>query len=742
MSGSVYIINADPNEIGALSALLDETGLEVGIARSGEDGVAGVLQSQPDVAIVAAELPDMDGLAVCEALQTDATSRHVPVILLGSTPDLASKVAAFERGAIDFVARPYEFEEIVARAKRQVTVSRIRAALQKSEAEFQSVTQSAIDAIISADAKGLIRSWNPAATRLFGHREEEVLGQNLDLIIPDRFRGPHHEGIGRVSAGGESRVIGSTVEVAAIHRDGQEVPVELSLATWTLDGDRYYTGILRDISERKEAEQKFRSVTESAIDAIVSADYAGLIVAWNSAARHLFGWTEEETVGELLEMIIPERFRDLHRNGIDRMSATGESRVIGQTVELAALHKEGREFPIELSLSTWMVEKDRFYTGIIRDISERKEAEEQLKRYADELERKHAELQEKHDELERSREALTASFKQAQRLFSTVTDGLPGAVLNQKYRLERKIAAGGFGVVYEATQIALERRVAVKLLRPPTGLDEEAMFERFRREGITTSRVNHLNAVAVLDVDVSEGGFPYIVMEYLEGQTVGERLHSGGMDTLGEAVGVAADVCAVLAASHRAGVIHRDIKPSNIFLQRVGESENTIMVKVVDFGVAKLMDEPGRYRVTQTGELLGTPSYMAPERLTGSLKEGPESDIFSVGVVLYEMLTGELPISVGQDLVTTIHKQLHTDPTPLSDYLPMAPQALCDLVNRAMARKAEDRPTPTEMERELRELQPELEELDVPTPGSQTLTSPMDSEALTLILDKPEDEDA
>ena len=134
MSGSVYIINADPNEIGALSALLDETGCEVDIARTGEDGVEGVQSVQPDVVIVAAELPEMNGLEVCEALQADRVLKHVPVILLGSSADLATKVAAFERGAIDFLAQPYELEEVVARAKRQVTVSHIRAALQKSEA--------------------------------------------------------------------------------------------------------------------------------------------------------------------------------------------------------------------------------------------------------------------------------------------------------------------------------------------------------------------------------------------------------------------------------------------------------------------------------------------------------------------------------------------------------------------------------------------------------------------------------
>jgi serine/threonine-protein kinase len=266
------------------------------------------------------------------------------------------------------------------------------------------------------------------------------------------------------------------------------------------------------------------------------------------------------------------------------------------------------------------------------------------------------------------------------------------------------------------------------------------MLERFRLEGISTSRVNHPNAVAVIDVDVSEGGFPYIVMEYLDGETVGARLKAGGVQSLSLGASIAADVCAVLSASHRVGVIHRDIKPSNIFLQRAGEDGEGIMVKVLDFGVAKLMDEPGRYRVTQTGELLGTPSYMAPERLTAGSPEGPESDIFSIGVVLYQMLSGELPIQVGKDLVTTIHKQMHSEPTPLSEYLPDVPHDLCDVVHRAMRREAADRPSASEMERELRALVPALGALDGPS-GSETLSGSFDREALTEAWKEFEEDD-
>jgi PAS domain S-box-containing protein len=316
-----------------------------------------------------------------------------------STDDARARVKAVELGD-DLITKPFESREVLARVERQVTVSKVRMALRESETKFRSVMESAIDAIISADVSGNIRSWNSAATALFGFTEEEVIGKPIELIIPDRFRKSHKEGIHRVSSGGPSRVIGKTVEVAALRKNGSEFPVELSLATWFLDKDRYYTGIIRDISERKQAEKKFRSVTESAIDAIISADHTGNIVSWNNAATRILGYTPEDAIGQRLELIIPERFHEAHRKGMHRVTTGGESRVIGKTVELFARTKSGEEVPIELSLSTWTVRDDRYYTGIIRDIRERKQAEEALRLSEQALRAKTRELREKNETLE------------------------------------------------------------------------------------------------------------------------------------------------------------------------------------------------------------------------------------------------------------------------------------------------------------------------------------------------------
>jgi PAS domain S-box-containing protein len=382
-----------------LQELVDGDGYAVVRAESGKEAIEGIAESEPNLVLLDAHLPDTDPFKLLDELKKSRHARDIPVIFMTTLDDAETRLKGLESGD-DLIVKPFDTREVLARIERQVTVSKVRMALRESEAKFRSVMESAIDAIISGDAEGKIRSWNSAATALFGFTEDEVIGEPIELIIPERFRKSHQEGIRRVSSGGPIRVIGKTVELAAIRKDGTEFPVELSLATWFLDDKRYYTGIIRDISERKQAEQKFRSVTESAIDAIISADHRGEIVSWNKAATSILGYTEEEAVGRRLELIIPKRFHEAHRNGMERYTKTGEGHVIGSTVELAARTKSGEEVPIELSLSTWTVRDDRYYTGIIRDIGERKEAEEAIRQSEQRLRERTEELKKKNDALE------------------------------------------------------------------------------------------------------------------------------------------------------------------------------------------------------------------------------------------------------------------------------------------------------------------------------------------------------
>ena len=251
---------------------------------------------------------------------------------------------------------------------------------------LEAIVRSAADAIVTADADGLINTWNPAAHRMFGYDENEVIGQSLAILVPERFRSAHNSGLARVVATGETRIIGKTVEVFGLHSDGHEFPIELSLATWVDGDDRFFSGIIRDISERSEmtralatSEQRMEAILESANDAIISIDDRGRVVLWNRGATELFGYTAAEMIGEPVAAVVPERFRGAHTDGVERVTSGGERHVIGQTVELAGLHRDGREFPIELSLATWVADDRRYYSGIIRDITERKVAEDAVK---------------------------------------------------------------------------------------------------------------------------------------------------------------------------------------------------------------------------------------------------------------------------------------------------------------------------------------------------------------------------
>jgi PAS domain S-box-containing protein len=260
--------------------------------------------------------------------------------------------------------------------------------------------QSAADGIVTADEAGLIMSWNLAASRMFGWSDTEVVGKPLSVIVPERFRTAHNEGLAHVVATGETKIIGKTVEVFGLHKGGKEFPIELSLATWIDGGRRFFSGIIRDITVRTEltsdlmrSEQRLQAIMRSANDAVVSIDEKGIVAIWNPAAEALFGYTEEEMVGEPLTAIIPTRFRDGHEAGLQRVNAGGEHHVIGKTVELAGLHRDGREFPIELSLATWTVDDRHLFSGIIRDITERKTAEHALHLANKSLNEKNAQLE-------------------------------------------------------------------------------------------------------------------------------------------------------------------------------------------------------------------------------------------------------------------------------------------------------------------------------------------------------------
>jgi len=311
-----------------------------------------------------------------------------------------------------------------------------------------------------------------------------------------------------------------------------------------------------------------------------------------------------------------------------------------------------------------------------------------------ELEEKNERLHLANAELLRSREEALRAAERNDLLFAALTEALPGTVLDDKYRLDEKIGAGGFGTVYKGFHLLLQRPVAVKLLRP-SGEDASSNVAKFRREAIAAGLLEHPNAVHVFDFGVAAGSVAYLVMELLEGQSLAQALEARGAFDLRRCCEIVAPLCSVLAHAHQRGLIHCDLKPSNVFLHDGSDGE---VVKIIDFGVARLLASPAVELPAVTTVVMGTPGYMAPERLAGGDFDSP-ADVYSLGVVVYEMLAGEKPFASG-NWAATATQVTQTAPA-LCARNPQIPAAVGAVVDRALARDARTRPSAEELGRVL-----------------------------------------
>ena len=260
-----------------------------------------------------------------------------------------------------------------------------------------------------------------------------------------------------------------------------------------------------------------------------------------------------------------------------------------------------------------------------------------------------------------------------------------GSLLNGTYRLERIIAEGGMGVVYEAQNVRLPRRFAVKILGKPVDSDTTlTTLARFRREAEIASTLAHPHIVEVFDYQVAENGAPYLVMELLEGEDLADRLKRGRIGIVA-ALRIIAEIAEALDVAHTGGVVHRDLKPANIFLCKRGPRED--FVKVLDFGVSKLIDSA---TLTQEKAMVGTPLYMSPEQAIGTQELTPESDIFSLGAISWEMLTGRRAFAASS-IPSILYQIVHGATPKLAGKAPGLSTAADEVFARVLAKKKDDR---------------------------------------------------
>ena len=272
-------------------------------------------------------------------------------------------------------------------------------------------------------------------------------------------------------------------------------------------------------------------------------------------------------------------------------------------------------------------------------------------------------------------------------VLQAVADPLLGQTLAGKYRVEQLIKRGGMGAVYRGKHVLMDKTVAIKVLRPALAVDDEVVA-RFSREAKAASRISHPHAVSVTDFGEAENGVVFLVMEYLDGRTLKEIIRADGPMKLDRVVEIVRQVTGALDAAHQQGVVHRDLKSDNIMLVR---HDGEDWAKVLDFGIAKIASASViDHDITAPNLVVGTPQYMSPEQCSQTQPLDARSDVYSLGVIVYEMLAGRVPFT-GESATIIMMKQVQDPPPSVLATRPDLPRAVDNVISRALAKHPADR---------------------------------------------------
>ena len=398
---SVLVVEDHPDIVIGLQDLLQHDGYLVTVAGTCADAIAKIAMQRFNVILLDLGLPDGDGIEVLKEVQRRDAS--LPVIIITAHIAQERTVGSLAKGAFAYLTKPYNTEELRQNLLRAigvkelaVKVERAEQSLTESEHRFQSLVESATDAIVVANGRGIIVSWNRAASRLFGYETDEVVGQALTVLMPARYRQAHEKGLARIEATGEGRVMGSVVELHGLRKNGEEFPIELSLATWKTATGSYYSGIIRDISDRKKAAQALEQlqhqhmlILTQAGEGIYGLDVDGNTTFVNPSAASMLGHRIEDLVGRNMHDV-------LHHSKPDGTPYPADACPIRAAIRDGQVHrvgdevfwrKDGTSFPVEY-VSTPIREADRVVGAVIvfRDITARKLTESTLRASEERLE--------------------------------------------------------------------------------------------------------------------------------------------------------------------------------------------------------------------------------------------------------------------------------------------------------------------------------------------------------------------
>ncbi len=398
---SVLVVEDNPDIVIGLQDLLQHDGYLVTVAGTCADAIAKIAMQRFNVILLDLGLPDGDGIEVLKEVQRRDAS--LPVIIITAHIAQERTVGSLAKGAFAYLTKPYNTEELRQNLLRAigvkelaVKVERAEQSLTESEHRFQSLVESATDAIVVANGRGIIVSWNRAASRLFGYETDEIVGQALTVLMPARYRQAHEKGLARIEATGEGRIIGSVVELHGLRKNGEEFPIELSLATWKTATGSYYSGIIRDISDRKKAAQALEQlqhqhmlILTQAGEGIYGLDVDGNTTFVNPSAASMLGHRVEDLVGRNMHDVLHHSKPDGTPYPADACPIRAAIRdgQVHRVVDEVFWRKDGTSFPVEY-VSTPIREADRVVGAVIvfRDITARKLTESTLRASEERLE--------------------------------------------------------------------------------------------------------------------------------------------------------------------------------------------------------------------------------------------------------------------------------------------------------------------------------------------------------------------
>ena len=391
---SVLVVEDNQDLVMGLQDLLHHDGYAVTVAGTVAGAIKLVRAHRFNAIILDLGLPDGDGLEVLKEVQRLDPSLPVVIVTAHISPDRT--VGSLTEGAFAYLTKPYHREELRQTLRRAigikelaVQVERTEHLLNESEERFRSLVDSATDAIVVADGRGFIVSWNRSASVLFGHAREDTIGKPLTILMPERYRSGHEKGLARMESTGTSRVIGSVVELHGLRSDGTEFPIELSLATWKTAAGNFYSGIIRDTSARKKTEDALRRSEHLLRDvadnttAVIYVKYAdGRYLLTNRRFEQIFNLTADQIVGHTDHEIFPREIADAFRaNDVDVLKQN-------HTVEYEeeAPHSDGPHTYISIKFPLCDSTGTPYATcGISTDITERKRIEQALRTHEEQL---------------------------------------------------------------------------------------------------------------------------------------------------------------------------------------------------------------------------------------------------------------------------------------------------------------------------------------------------------------------